>query len=167
MVVSFNINHIFKYPVNIVAKTYINNINNNNSNNVKDVQLTKDDSSGMDCISFISRWENCFPRFLQRLEMFQKNYIDFHQEIWSQWDEKRHWIRSRNVTWQDDSEIARLVYISQHENNQNWTFWEETHVINFDSFGTIGYGLEMYMKRKLKTKSIQEIKSLEATMKSC
>uniref|UniRef100_A0A023F020 PRELI/MSF1 domain-containing protein n=2 Tax=Triatoma infestans TaxID=30076 RepID=A0A023F020_TRIIF len=166
MVVGFNVQHLFKFPVDIVVKTYINQINNNdnNSQGLTELQHTKDDSTEMECLKWITTWDNCFPSFFQRLSVLQTKSIRFYEEIWSQWKENRHWIRRRNLTWEDEAEIGRLVYISQHEHNPNWTYWEETGVINFVSFGSIGYALEMYLKRKLKAKSYEEIRSLEKAM---
>lgn len=43
MVVGFNVQHVFKFPVDIVIKTYINQINKNvNSQNLSEIQLNKD-----------------------------------------------------------------------------------------------------------------------------
>uniref|UniRef100_T1IG96 PRELI/MSF1 domain-containing protein n=3 Tax=Rhodnius TaxID=13248 RepID=T1IG96_RHOPR len=118
----------------------------------------------MECLSWISVWDNCFPSFFQRLSFLQTKTIRFYEEIWSQWKENRHWIRRRNLSWEDDAEIGRLVYVGPHEHNSSWTYWEETGVISFASFGSIGYALEMYLKRKLKTKSYEEIKYLEEAL---
>uniref|UniRef100_A0A0K8TH24 PRELI/MSF1 domain-containing protein n=1 Tax=Lygus hesperus TaxID=30085 RepID=A0A0K8TH24_LYGHE len=109
----------------------------------------------MSCTKRTVSMLNPFPKFFQRVKLLKEETVAFFEDIWTQESERRVWIRSRNLTWEEEISIGSVVYVSPSENNQNWTTWEDITALDFDHCGKYGLILELFLKRKMENENSQ------------
>ncbi|XP_014273547.1 PRELI domain-containing protein 2 [Halyomorpha halys] len=160
MVITLNIHHLFKYPVETVLKTYLNKHESSDSNVEKVETISSSQEDEMTCLKRRKTLSNYFPHFFRRLEILKRDTVTVEEEIWTQPSARRYWIRSKDTTW-ENAVIAHLVYLSEYEENPKWSLWEQDTVVDLSSFGVFGVVLELYLKRQLNTGMKNELRSLE------
>ncbi|BES93936.1 PRELI domain containing 2 [Nesidiocoris tenuis] len=163
MVLGFSYTHTFKYPVDLVTKAYREIHEHQNNVSIKEERST-DEESSMTCIRRTVSTLNPFPKFFQRVKLLKVETVAFFEDIWTQSDENRAWIRSRNLTWEDEISIGSVVYLSPSENNRNWTTWDDMTALDFERCGKFGLLLEFYLKRKLELSKTHNIKMMETVL---
>ncbi|XP_024085042.1 PRELI domain-containing protein 2-like [Cimex lectularius] len=165
MVLQFSFQHLFKYPVDTVMTSYINiHKHQDDCKETKDLGTTME-GPDMECVRRKLTLENFFSSFFQRIKLLKRDTIEIYEEVWSYAAEKQYWVRTRNISWENELSIAKTVYVSQHHNNHNWAVWDETTVVDLGYFGKMGLALEFYLKRKLEKNSLRDIEIMSNIMK--
>lgn len=145
MVVTMNISHVFKYPLEIVAQTHLTKYPTAKEKNVLNVDIVeKKTEKGVEYTRRIATCLNVVPRMMRRLSGLNVDAIHIEEQCWMDKSERTLRLQSKNITFAKHARLHEESIFRPLVENPHWTWFEQTGIIEIHGLGPFGRVLEMF-----------------------
>ncbi|XP_053396777.1 PRELI domain-containing protein 2-like [Mercenaria mercenaria] len=146
MVVTIDVQHVYKYPLELVAHTHFTKYPTNKEKFVKkiDVLEQKTDADGINYRRSIAVCENVIPRILRTIGILNEKAILLEEESWFNVRKNHLELKSRNLTWCKYARLWEKSVFKRHKDNPAWTVFEQHGSIDVHGIGPFGRVIEMF-----------------------
>ncbi|XP_067675322.1 PRELI domain-containing protein 2-like [Haliotis asinina] len=152
MVISVDIRHIFKYPLEFVVQTHFTKYPCKQEKYVERVETVEhktDVTLGIDYRKRIAVCTNVIPNILRSISVLNEQNMLLKEEAWLDFRKPEFRLRSCNITWSKYAHMWEESTFKPCQENPKWTVLEQHGVIDVKAFGPFGRVLEMFAERFL------------------
>ncbi|XP_052809907.1 PRELI domain-containing protein 2-like isoform X1 [Mya arenaria] len=152
MVVTIDVEHVYKYPLNMVANAHFTKYPSAKEKFVRkiEVQDAKEDHvRGVSYKRSVAYCDNVIPGFLRTIRVLNESAILLEEESWFDKRQNQLSLTSRNLTWANYARLYEKSKFRQHDSNPNWTVFEQHGSIDIHGIGPLGRVIEMFAQRFL------------------
>lgn len=149
MVISVDVSHVFKHPVEFVAKTHFSKYPNAKEQSVTKIDTlvhNLDISSGIDYRKRIATCTNVIPTVLRSIKILDVKAILLEEQAWMDPGNRMLRLKSRNLTWSEYANMWEESIFKPSEENPHWTKLEQKGVIDINGLGPFGRIIEIFAK---------------------
>ncbi|XP_060566716.1 PRELI domain-containing protein 2-like [Ruditapes philippinarum] len=166
MVVTIDIQHVYKYPLELVAHTHFTKYPTEKEKFVKriDVIEEKTDSDGINYRKSIAICENVIPKLLRKIGVLNEKAILLEEESWFNVRRKQLHLKSRNLTWCKYANLWEKSVFRSHDENPAWTIFEQHGSIDVHGIGPFGRVIEMFAESFLHSGVKRSISIMEDSL---
>ncbi|XP_076467262.1 PRELI domain-containing protein 2-like [Babylonia areolata] len=168
MVVSIEVKHVFKYPIDLVVHTHFTKYPTAREKFVHRIETLEhkiDCTKGIDYRRRIAVCENVVPQLLRKIQALNEQRILLEEEAWLNTASGNMHIKSRNVTWSKFADMREESHFSTHKQNPHWTQFEQHGSIHIQGLGTLGRVLEVFAKQFLYAGVRRSLRIMEEELK--
>ncbi|XP_071113142.1 PRELI domain-containing protein 2-like [Haliotis cracherodii] len=154
MVVSVTIQHLFKYPLEFVAKTHFQKYPSKGEKfvvRVDTVEHRRDVVHGVNYWKRIAVCANVIPGILRTINVLNEQNFLLEEEAWLDFRKPEFRLQSCNITWSKYAHIWEESTFKPSQDNPKWTVLEQHGVVEVKAFGPFGRVLEMFAQRFLQS----------------
>ncbi|KAK7107692.1 PRELI domain-containing protein 2-like [Littorina saxatilis] len=152
MVVSVDVKHVFKHPIELVVQTHFTKYPSEREKHVLRIDVLEhkiDFLKGTDYRRRLAVCDNVLPRLLRKINALNEKTIVLEEETWLNTISGCLHIKSRNVTWEKYATMKEESHFFPHPENTNWTQFEQHGSIEVQGLGTMGRVLELFARQFL------------------
>uniref|UniRef100_A0A8D8M9M2 PRELI domain-containing protein 2 n=2 Tax=Cacopsylla melanoneura TaxID=428564 RepID=A0A8D8M9M2_9HEMI len=165
MVLTVSVTHIFQLPIEEVVKIYFKHhpqfrTLDGELQSVQQIEHTYNEEDGISCIKSNLTYSNFIPKILRKNPKLEEPDLVMEEECWIDMVENHYWVRLRNITWNDSVSILRTTAFTPDSQNPKWTRYECDGAVEFQNWGWVGQGIEIFMRNKDKKIILQNIELL-------
>ncbi|XP_059160249.1 PRELI domain-containing protein 2-like isoform X2 [Physella acuta] len=164
MVVSFNIEHIFKYPVQQVANTHLTKYPTDKEKVVLKVETLEHSVDWNQGIDYRRRWafcQNVLPGLMKKVDVLNEKAIILEEESWMNLRSGDLLVKSRNITWAKYATMNEQTKFAPAADNANWTKFEQSGYIEVKNLGSLGALLEIFACKFLNKGALKALRVME------
>ncbi|KAL8611402.1 hypothetical protein ACOMHN_014457 [Nucella lapillus] len=152
MVVSIDVKHVFKHPINLVTHTHFTKYPTVREKFVHRIDVLEhkiDCSNSIDYRRRMAVCENVVPHLLRKIQALNEKRILLEEETWLNTESGNLHVKSRNLTWARYANMREESHFTPHPENPNWTQFEQHGSIHIEGLGSLGRVLEVFAKQFL------------------
>jgi len=149
MVVEIHVDHIYKYPVEFVARTHLTKYPTPKDPNVRKVTYVdgvSDPDTKVDYRRRIATCVNVIPYMLRAFSYLNEPDIKLQEETWFDLKNRVFILRSKNITWADYGQMYEESIFKPCDDNPNWTVFIQRGTIDLLGLGVFATPLEVFAK---------------------
>ncbi|XP_005101877.1 PRELI domain-containing protein 2 [Aplysia californica] len=164
MVVSVELKHVFKYPLQFVVNTHLNKYPNEKDglvHRVETIERKIDWIKGIDYRRRLAFCENVVPHVLRKMKILNEEQVVLEEQAWLDLDSGQMDIKSRNVTWSKYADMFEESRFAKAVDNPHWTQFEQHGYINIRFLGPLGKVLEMFAGKFLHVGAQKALRVME------
>ncbi|KAL3883534.1 hypothetical protein ACJMK2_029790 [Sinanodonta woodiana] len=168
MVVSFNIKHIYKYPVEFVANIHFTKYPCEEEKFVKRVDTLEhriDPVRGIDYRRRVAVCDNVIPSILRKVNILNEAIFLLEECAWLNLRERCLHLKSRNLTWEKYAQMHETSTFKPCSENPQWTLFEQHGEIDITGLGSFGRLMEMFAEKFLQAGTKRSLSIMETLLK--
>ncbi|KAL4233092.1 PRELI domain-containing protein 2 [Mactra antiquata] len=168
MVVTIDVHHVYKYPLELVVQTHFTKYPSKKEKFVKKVEVVERKINYADGVKYrrsIAFCENVIPSILRTIGLLNVNAILLEEESWLNERQHRMEVKSKNMTWSKYAHLWEKSVFRAHETNPSWTVFEQHGSIDVHGIGRLGRVIEMFAERFLHSGVQRSLNIMEDLLK--
>lgn len=151
MTVTVTAEHVYHEPVEVVVATHLTKFPNEYDPNIISCSIIerKRDKDGRHYTKRVAAVRNVLPSILRRVETLQVDNFELEEECW--WDRRlrKFNVETHNLSVSHWITMREASVFTPHQQNPNWTQFEQEGTITVHGLGKFGCLIEMFSKRFL------------------
>ncbi|XP_064615803.1 PRELI domain-containing protein 2-like [Liolophura sinensis] len=162
MVITVNINHVYKYPVELVIQAHFSKYPSEKEKFVKKIEVLE--SAFNKGISFHRRLaicDNVIPSLLRKIQILDEKHILLEECSWIDVKKRMFTTKSHNVTWSKYASLWEKSVFTPCADNPKWTQLEQHGVVDISGLGKLGRVIELFAEKFLKSGVKRGITTME------
>ncbi|KAK3585697.1 hypothetical protein CHS0354_020263 [Potamilus streckersoni] len=168
MVVSINIKHIYRYPVEFVANIHFIKYQCEEEKFVKRIDTLEhriDPVRGIDYKRRVAVCDNVIPSILRKVHILNEAAILFEEHAWLNVRERCLHLKSRNLTWEKYAQMHETSTFKPCSENAQWTLFEQHGEIDITGLGPFGRMIEVFAEKFLHAGIKRSLTIMEVLLK--
>ncbi|OWF42530.1 PRELI domain-containing protein 2-like [Mizuhopecten yessoensis] len=152
MVVSVDVIHTFKYPLDFVVNTHFTKYPNAKEKYVQKIETIEqqiDKNSGVNYIRRIATCHNVIPAVLRLISALNVKEFLLEEKSWLDAKKQSLHLKSRNLTWCNYANMWEESVFKPCPENPKWTQLKQHGVIDIQGIGPFGRVIEMFAEKFL------------------
>ncbi|XP_060063292.1 PRELI domain-containing protein 2-like [Ylistrum balloti] len=152
MVVSVDVIHTFKYPLEFVVNTHFTKYPNDKEKYVQKIDTVEqsfDKDSGVNYKKRIATCHNVVPSVLRLISVLNVKEFLLEEKAWQDAKKRSLYLKSRNLTWCKYANMWEESKFGPSPENPNWTQLKQHGVIDIQGLGAFGRVIEMFAEKFL------------------
>ncbi|CAL4062161.1 unnamed protein product, partial [Meganyctiphanes norvegica] len=166
MTISVIKTHIYKEPVEVVAAAHLGKYPNEYDPNViscTTVEKKKCDN-GVAYTRRIAACLNVLPTILRKVEAVNVDHVEIEEECWWEHKKRLFMVEARNLTGTSLLTMAEVSTYQPHQENPNWTQFDQEGKLTIHGLGRLGYVIELFAYRFFSNGANRGITVLESLL---
>ncbi|XP_042230200.1 PRELI domain-containing protein 2-like isoform X2 [Homarus americanus] len=149
MTVTVKAEHVYQEPVEVVAVTHLSKYPNEYDPNILSCAVLerKIDGDGQTYTKRVAAVRNVLPSIFRRVKSLQVDHFELQEESWYDRRLRKLSVRSHNISVSDWITMREASVYTPHQQNPNWTNFEQEGTITVHGLGRLGCLIEMFGKR--------------------
>ncbi|XP_033629854.1 PRELI domain-containing protein 2-like [Asterias rubens] len=161
------INHVYKFPFDLVARTHFAKYPTSKEQNVtgmKTVEEISDLKTGIEYKRRIASCKNVLPSIFRRIQVLNEKAVYLEEETWYDRRHKKLYVKSRSLTWNKYADSWEESEFSICPENEKWTQLKQSGGLHIKGFGILGGLVETFLQGFAKKGGMKAIQVMEELM---
>ncbi|ELT95428.1 hypothetical protein CAPTEDRAFT_226270 [Capitella teleta] len=168
MVASVEIEHVFKYPIEQVAKTHLNKYPNPMEPRVQNMKTLEHKNDNHQRIYYFRRLiicQNLIPMALRKLNFMNVDNFELEEEGWIDYAKRTMRLKSFCQTFTTYADIRESSVFTTHNSNHNWTVLRQQGSVEIKGLGYFGLIVEAFAQQAMRHGAYQATSIMDTLLK--